>query len=134
MYENARRFSAPILSLLFSGGGHFVIGRWRRGLFWLFVCDLFASIYFKLVLDRVFLPVWVLMLVGWGLRIASAVDVARIRRTAADVPRVGVVILVLIGLSALATSEALWLRATRIEAFKIPSGGMIPSLQVGDHL
>src|SRR3954470_10950381 len=130
MDENARRFSAPILSLLFSAGGRFAIGRWRRGLVWLFVCDLFASIYFKLVLDHVFVPIWVLMLVGWGLRIASAVDVANIRRTAAEVPRVAVVILALIGLSTLTISEALWLRATRIEAFKIPAGGMIPTLQV----
>src|SRR4051794_5911434 len=130
MYENARRFSAPIISLLFSGGGHFAIGRWRRGLVWLFVCDLFFSIYFKLVLERVFLPMWLLVLVGWGLRIASAIDVARIRRSAAEVPRVGVVILTLLGLSTLTVSEALWLRANRIESFKIPSGGMIPTLQI----
>jgi signal peptidase I len=77
---------------------------------------------------------WTLMAIGGVMRIASIVDVIRVRRETQSVPSWGKVAVVWLAMLLVAGAESAWARATRAEAFKIPSGGMIPTLQVDDHM
>jgi signal peptidase I len=118
-----------ILAVLFNlflvpGVGHVAIGRWRRGLPWLaavVVTMPAAFIHPAAVLALVVLP-----------RIGSAIEVSLLEQRSAPT-----------GMQALAVyggglfAAAVWfalLQAFLVEAWKIPSGAMIPTLEIGDHL
>ena len=110
--------------LLVPGVGHIAIGRWRRGLPWL--------IAVLLTMPSAFLhPAAVLVLVVVP-RVASAIEVGLLERRSQPTP-----------LQALAVyggglfAAAVWFSLMQtfvVEAWKIPSGAMIPTLQIGDHL
>jgi signal peptidase I len=68
------------------------------------------------------------------MRVAAIVDVVRIRRTVDELPPWWKVALVLAAMWLVGNVEFAWARATRAEAFKIPAGSMVPSLQIGDHI
>jgi signal peptidase I len=130
----ARPISALLLALIAAGAGHFAIGRWRRGLVWLFVTDLALSICVATLLAGHLGAVWAMLAMGLLVHVASVVDVVRIRRVAADVPHAGLVALAVVGLLGLASAESLWLHTTRLEVYRIANGSMIPTLMVGDHV
>ena len=100
---------------------HFAAGRWRRGLVW--VALMLAAMAFML-----HLPVWIIFALG----VAQVVDAALIRpvrdRSSGEYALFGLVA-VCIGVLVAVTVRATW-----VEAFKIPAGSMIPTLQVGDHI
>jgi len=110
--------------LLVPGVGHVAIGRWRRGLPWL--------IAVLLTTPSAFLhPAAVLVLLVVP-RIASAIEVSLLEQRSQPTP-----------LQALAVyggglvAAAVWFSLMQtfvIEAWKIPSGSMIPTLEIGDHL
>jgi signal peptidase I len=121
-----RAWVAVLLSLLFPGLGHAVRGRWQRALGWTVVS--FACIPFV-----VRWPFWPMVLLCALLRIAIAVDAAR--TPPIDPPPSGglafMLALVLLGLQ---LCGAFVVRRTVVEAFKIPAGSMLPTLEVGDHV
>jgi signal peptidase I len=110
--------------LLVPGVGHIAIGRWRRGLPWLVAVLLTTPAAFVHPA-----AVLVLFLVP---RIASAIEVSRLEQRSQPTP-----------LQALAVyggglfGAAVWFSLVQmflVEAWKIPSGAMIPTLEIGDHL
>ncbi|HEY2745964.1 MAG TPA: signal peptidase I, partial [Polyangia bacterium] len=114
-----------LLRVLFAWFGyssvHFAAGRWKRGLVWL-------ALYFGLFLVVLRVPMWILLIVAVG----QIVDAALIKPAVSRATR-WYALAALISACA-AVPIALTLRATWIEAFKIPAGSMIPTLQVGDHI
>jgi signal peptidase I len=120
-----RRAFAVVLALAVPGAGHAVLGRWRRGIGWAA-----ADVALLALLPR--LPIATALL-GVGLRIASAID-AGLVRAPAIVPRwrdaIGLALAFLLG----GMGVKLFARDVYCEAFKIPAGSMIPTLQVGDHV
>jgi signal peptidase I len=109
--------------LLVPGVGHIAIGRWRRGLPWLLLSHVwFLGLWFPAVaLLLMFIP-----------RVASAIEVARLeRRWSPNLVQGSTVY----GVGLLASVCLIVLQRTYvIEAWKIPSGSMIPTLEIGDHL
>lgn len=131
--EKPRRILAPLAALLLPGGGHFVLGAILSALSWVFVDGLCSL---GMVLGGLRSPK--LFWIGLGavlvMRLAAIIDLRRVRKDPPPLPswlKVAACGLVLIVVGQL---EARSLRATLIEAFKIPSGAMIPTLLVGDHL
>ena len=110
--------------LLVPGVGQVAIGRWRRGLPWLI--GLALSPVLALVVP------WGFLVLFLGTRIGAAVEVALLapREPAREVKAVAVY---LGGLAAAITWFAV-LRTFVVQPFKIPSGAMIPALEIGDHL
>ena len=109
---------------LVPGVGHVAIGRWRRGLPWLVAVLLTAP-------SALFHPAAVLVLMVVP-RIASAIEVGFLERRSQPTP-----------LQALAVyggglfAAAVWFSLMQnfvVEAWKIPSGAMIPTLEIGDHV
>jgi signal peptidase I len=126
--SSSRRALAVLVSLVCCcpAFGHCVLGRWQRGLAWYAV--LVGIIIALPALPRLavcLLPLWV---------VAGAVDVARLRSDGRPMPGapavLGAAAALFVGMTLIATL----LRMTVMEAFKIPSGGMIPTLMIGDHL
>ena len=115
--------AALINLIVCPGAGHVAIGRWRRGIPWL-VLQL-ASAPLGLVH-----PV-ALMVAMLGARVGAAVEVSLLRAEPTGwlhgVLSFGGGVMVMVAFSM--TS-----RAYVIEAFKIPSGAMIPTLEIGDHI
>jgi signal peptidase I len=122
------------VSLIAPGIGHGIVGHTRRGTFWvlgfvaLWVCATVASLFF---LGAV--------VVGAGLSLllvlACAVDAWRVPRRA--VSRDGWVALGAVCFFTFLIAPvgfSLILRMFVVEAFKIPSGGMCPTFEVGDHV
>jgi len=128
------RPAAPWLAFFVSGAGHFALGRWARGLAW----NLGDSVILFGLVESVLrgaLKLWFLLIPLVLLaRIAVVVDVVRLRRDATDVPGWGRAALLILALVVVGQLEARWVRATRLEAFSIPSGSSIPTLLVGDHI
>jgi signal peptidase I len=101
--------------------GHFAARRPRRGLIWaaLFVAAMVAMPWLGVV------PVFVVWL-------GQLVDAALIR--AVPPQTVGRQLLLALVTLCISVLIQVTVRATWVEAFKIPSGAMIPTLQVGDHI
>jgi signal peptidase I len=78
--------------------------------------------------------VWLCLLLPLGVYVATAVDAAM--RAPSRPRRVGIwiVLVAMIGFSIARAPIGLMLRALFLEAFKIPSGGVLPTLAVGDHI
>ena len=133
-----RRILAIVLSLAAPGAGHFLMGRFRRGVAWalgLIVLGLTLLFTIPVSLATFVLGV-VIVLVG---RVATAIDTARLAPTR---PSWGMVLvawgalLVFSVLFSLLVDEPLraYYKAHYARAFTIPSGGMEPTLLVGDYI
>ncbi|HEX9102914.1 MAG TPA: signal peptidase I [Polyangia bacterium] len=119
------RAPSRLLRALFAWLGpssvQFAAGRWRRGLLWI---ALLLGAF--LVLFR--LPAWVIAIVS----VAQIVDAATLRPVRDR--SMGAYALFALVAACISVLVAITLRATWIEAFKIPSGSSIPTLLVGDHV
>lgn len=111
---------ATLVSVIFPGAGHGLAGRWRRGLAWAA-----AGLVTTLLLVTTVWMLPVVMLV----RLAGAVDAGRCLRSAQgyDASLRAIAPLV-VGVVTISLAQA------TIEAFKIPSSSMSPTLAIGDHV
>jgi signal peptidase I len=114
-----------ILRLLFAWLGyssvHWVAGRIRRALVW-------DALLFITLVCVVYVPIWAIV----GLLVAQMIDAALIaprRERGTGMYAVGMLIAICIGVLVQVSLRTAW-----VEAFKMPSGSMIPTLPVGDHL
>jgi signal peptidase I len=128
-----RLYPAALASLLVAtGAGHVAIGHTRRGLIW-FIAELIGVVVAMLgTLINIHL-LWVAAAWLLALRVTALFDVLG-RPAAPSLPRWGRVVLIWIALIAGNQLVSFAMRAFVIEAFKIPSGAMIPTLQIGDHI
>jgi signal peptidase I len=128
--SGARRASAVALSLLcIAGLGHFVLGRWKRGALW-FAALLVAFYSALLGIGVVGMVGLVLPPLVW---LGAAVDVARVRADERELPGFGSVFVGWVVLWIGCIVLALLIRGFGMEAFKMPSGSMLPTLTFGDH-
>jgi signal peptidase I len=100
---------------------HWAAGRWRRALFW----DLAILVALLGVFRITFVPA---VVIG----VAQLVDAALIRPVR-DRSNGGYAVASLIA-ACIYVLLAVTLRTSWVEAFKIPSGAMIPTLAIGDHI
>ena len=118
-----RAVAVVINLLLWPGFGHYAIGRFTRGHVWAglaLLCVFLAP-----------LSVW-LPLVGFlPVRLVAAIDAGVVKTQ--PIPRKGRLGLILGGVGAVVLLLA-FSRVYYLEAFKIPSGSMIPALEIGDHI
>jgi signal peptidase I len=138
-----RRGTALVLTLLAPfwglGVGHVYAGRFWRGLVWAVATTgwfvpfaLLARPIGGAVGYRVFIVLAVAgAFVVWA---AAIVDLRRLPLSGAHRVDTWRVVLAAFGFFVLERASALALRAWVLEAFKTPSGSMIPSILVGDHL
>ena len=118
----ARILAVLITLFVFPGAGHAAIGRWRRGIPWA-ALQLAAA-----PLALVHPLAMMLMAVA---RVGAAIEVGFLRAETASWLRValsfggGVMAIV---------AYSMTMRTFVVEAFKIPSGAMIPTLEIGDHI
>ncbi|WP_394833724.1 signal peptidase I [Pendulispora rubella] len=135
--EPRSRVLAFVLSFIFLGAGHAYLGQTRRalGLFGVgFACLVIAGGLLALsgavTLAGVLLAIMTLSLY----RLVLAVDTLLIPEERFVYHSRGRVFLYGVGLAATGLTLSLLTRAFVLEAFKIPSGAMTPTLLVGDHL
>ncbi|WP_394844194.1 signal peptidase I [Pendulispora brunnea] len=135
--EPRSRVLAFILSFIFIGAGHAYLGQTRRGLWLLgvgFGCLCLAAgvlaIAGPLTIAGVLLAVLTLALY----RLVLAVDTLLIPEEQFVYLSWGRVVLQGMGLAVLGFALAILTRTFVLEAFKIPSGAMIPTLFVEDHI
>lgn len=136
------RAVATVLSLLWPGVGQAYAGRLRRAAFFvaapigaLSLAALFARALVANHLSGVGIPIAVLALV-W--QVVAALDANKIPK-AFLVPgprarRLGITLAVWLARVALSVATSLAIRGYVVEAFKLPSGSMTPSIVVGDHV
>ena len=110
-----------LFALFCYSGAHWAAGRWQRALLW----DALFIGYCLLIFH---LPIWPI----FALDLAQAIDAALLD-PADDRTEPRYAIAGLIALTALGVLAGV-LRASWVEAFKIPSGSSIPTLLVGDHI
>ena len=130
------RTLAVLLSLVATGLGHVYAGRTRRGLAWAVLAPLVGMGWIA-SLERRHLGGWfiVLGLVGLVPWVAAMMDAGRVA-SRPGARRAGVLLVSLlgIGLFVIGRGTALLARRFVIEAYKIPSGSMMPTMLVGDHI
>jgi signal peptidase I len=122
-----RRVASIIVGVLMGpGAGHMVKGRVARGYLWL------AVTYAVFALGALLSP-WLMLaaLIPW---VAALVDVAVVRPPPKGLPRAGIVVALLVAFLAVGQGLGWTVRGLVVEAFRIPAGSMIPTLQVGDHI
>jgi signal peptidase I len=129
-----RRVSAILLSLFVPGAGYFAIGRWLRGLVFSLLVSAILAVAAYGAAGGSISALWLSLALGAVLTIGGLVDVARIKRVAEELPPMSRVLLAAAALFIVGRVEGCSYRAEVLEAFKIPAGSMIPTLQVGDHL
>lgn len=135
----ASAFVAGLLSLFFPALGHAYARQMRRGAWWLATLPLTVIVVFASLLFRGRVCLWIYFLgvsASYGaLRLGTVIDAARITRRRPG-PRASVrTILVAAAIIwGLLVAQAFGTRKYLVEAFKIPSGAMIPTIFVGDHV
>jgi len=121
--RGARWIVAALLTLLAPGGGHFLVGRFRRGVLWVAIGAAFT------------LSIPLTMIIGVAgsflTRFAAAADVLRVEdRRPAWKP----VVAGWVGLIVFAVVWSPVVRTYYTRAYTIPSGAMEPTLLVGDYV
>jgi signal peptidase I len=129
---------AAVLSLLALGTGHVYAGRPLRGLGWyggLVLATALAGLLIRPAYAALGLTGLALVfLLPFAVYVATARDAARQAPSRPTRFATGVVIVALIGFWLGRVPISFMLRAVFIEAFKIPQGGVLPTLAVGDHI
>jgi signal peptidase I len=129
---------ATILSLLALGTGHVYAGRARRGFGYVGAGVLAVAIWGVLVRPSYLaLGIFGMLLTGllpFGVYIHAAYDAGKRARDRVRRVPVLLVVVALVGFTAVRSLLGVGLRAFFIEAFKIPSGAVVPTLVVGDHM
>jgi signal peptidase I len=105
------------------GMGQVLAGRARRGQAWL------AALLSLTALSAMWWPALVLLTAGEGIAMADAYLVARRSPQPLRIVQWGVAIQL-----AVAIASTLVLRSCVVEAFKLPTSSMCPTLQIGDRL
>jgi len=128
--------TSTIATLGFSAGiGSIVVRRWRRAAFWLALEAAFIAASVAAILAARPTFMWLGFLAALGVRVAAAVDAHRLARRAVELASWRILIaawLVLtIGPAVLAAGL---IRPFVVEAFRIPSKAMYPTLLVGDQI
>lgn len=141
--SNRRRTAlAVVLALIAPGLGHLYAGQPRQAAAWL-VARLSIPWFVAVVIWWWGINVTVLFVVttqAWVITIACAASAAVVARAAPDsyqlrrYNRALVYLAFWAGFTLLASGTSHLLRTHVIEAFKLPSGSMIPTLEVGDHV
>ena len=131
------RVVAFVLSLIAVGVGQYYLGRPRRAAIWLAVIALgmpiVAAVFPAASRAGLFSIVAALGLLIILSRIFSAADALFIT-PGAERPPAPLVALAAVGVLILLVGSSLLARRFLLEAFRLPSSSMIPSLQVGDHV
>ena len=128
-----RRLAAPLLALFAGPMGHIALGYWQRACAW---CAAGLAIAATCVISiytgspRI---MWLTIGAAVVLRLSVIADVVRLRRLH-PLPRLRAVVLIGIGFAIFYQILAVKVRTDLVEAFKIPSLSMSPTLEVGDHV
>ena len=129
------RVVAALLSLVAPGVGHAFVGHPLRGAIWLLGPLVVGLLFVVLVSEpssgRVFVILGGAIFVGYA---GAVVDVLAMPARKHRPTSTAAVIAFVVAPILLAPIVAITLRALVIEAFKVPSGAMIPTIAVGDHL
>ncbi len=128
------RLAAALLSLVAPGLGQIYLGRTGRGLAWMggaLVLPFVPAVVASELGKGAFVA---LTIAGLALVIGGAVDAVRFCTPVGAVPTARVATIGVVFYFVGPILIALFLRAFVVEAFKIPSGSMIPTLVVGDHV
>ncbi|HEY8925844.1 MAG TPA: signal peptidase I [Polyangia bacterium] len=128
--------TSTLATLGFSSGiGSIVVGRWRRAAFWLGLEVAFYAVAIVAILAVRPSVMWLGFLAALAVRVAAAVDARRLARRAVHLAswRVLVAAWLVLTLAPAALAAGV-VRPFVVEAFKIPSKAMYPTLLVGDHI
>ena len=133
----SRRIVGLIAALFFPGGGHFVVGRWRRGILWYLAVSVLAAL---VLLGATFAPLIMLVELPVALlaHVGAIVDFLRLFRSVTNVPSWW---RVLGGLTILGLAGVIWDSTVKeyywenyLKAYTIPSGAMHPTLLTRDYI
>jgi signal peptidase I len=130
------RVLAFVLSLFGAGAGQFYLGHGRRGLIWLAIggVGLLLGGWMAVGAGKAGIAIGlILMAVGSLARLLSAIDSVLVKPRS-DRPKALSVVGVFVLAMGLSVAMPLVVRRFMVEAFKIPSGAMMPALLVGDHI
>jgi len=132
-----RRVWAVLLSLVLPGAGHCLLGAFRRGVGWPVVLGILGLLLLYAV--PVAVTIWSQLVVNIAGRAAAAIDTAWTVRPRPPWARVGaawaaVIISTSLVNFALVTPLASYYAQHYAQAFVIPTGGMEPTLLVGDSV
>jgi signal peptidase I len=119
-----RRAAAILVNLVvWAGFGHYSLGRFARGNLWAGLA----------VLSILLVPLHPLAFLGALLaRVAAAIDAGIV--SPREMPRPGQLVVRVLAAVAALLALAVTIRLFYIEAFRIPSGAMSPTVQIGDHV
>jgi signal peptidase I len=121
--ERGRRAIAIVLGLvLWPGAGHMYVGRWRHGIAW------FLAWWLSFLLT----PIWFVpfFFLCFALKLVHVIDLGFVP-LGEKPPRIG---WILVGGVALSIVLSLMMRSMILEAYKMPSSSMEPTLRIGDHV
>jgi len=126
------------LALAMFGGpglGHVYAGRYGRGFAWAAL----PAVTFALALAlthgaRGLVPLGVLLAIGLGALLVLCVDTVVVAAKSDARASFGLVAAIGVGLLVYGAALRLGVRAFVLEAFKVPSGSMTPTVLVGDHI
>jgi signal peptidase I len=129
-----RRIAPVVLAIFFPGSGYFALGRWSFGFGFSIALGALSYLACLAAADNnltLCALAFAAMTVLW---LASVVHVGFAIGNAGRRPRAALVVAAILALIVVGNLEAAAYRRSLVEAFKIPSGSMIPTLQWGDHV